>query len=68
MKITVSAIKADIGSIGGHTAPSPAVMEAVGACVRKEGRGLIADFATSPTGDGVAILMTHGQGREEDGS
>jgi fructose 1,6-bisphosphate aldolase/phosphatase len=62
MKITVSVIKADIGSIGGHTTPSPALMEAVGTSVRKEGGSLLLDVAVSHTGDDVAILMTHARG------
>jgi hypothetical protein len=62
MKITVSVIKADVGSIGGHTQPSPALLEAVGACVREEGAGLLLDVAVSHTGDDVAILMTHDRG------
>jgi fructose 1,6-bisphosphate aldolase/phosphatase len=62
MKITVSVIKADIGSIGGHTAPSPALMEGVGTYVRNEGRTLLLDVAVSHTGDDIAILMTHSRG------
>ncbi|MFN3565800.1 MAG: fructose 1,6-bisphosphatase, partial [Burkholderiaceae bacterium] len=31
MKITISVIKADIGSIGGHIAPSQPLLAAVGA-------------------------------------
>jgi fructose 1,6-bisphosphate aldolase/phosphatase len=62
MKITVSVIKADVGSIGGHTAPSPALMEAVGTWVRKESQSLLLDFAVSHTGDDIAVLMTHTRG------
>lgn len=45
MKITVSAMKADVGSIGGHSAPSPALMETVGTYVRKGGGSLLLDVA-----------------------
>jgi len=62
MKVTISVIKADIGSIGGHIAPSPALIEAVSACVKQEGRGLLIDFNLSHTGDDIAILMTHTRG------
>jgi fructose 1,6-bisphosphate aldolase/phosphatase len=62
MKVTVSVIKADVGSIGGHTQPSPALLAAVRACVREEGTGLLLDSSVNHTGDDVAILMTHARG------
>ncbi len=62
MKVTVSVIKADIGSIGGHIAPSPEIVEAVTGCVQGERRGLLVDLAVSHTGDDIAILMTHTRG------
>jgi len=69
MRTTVSVIKADIGSIGGHIAPSKALLEEVGAYVKEHavGKGLIQDFNVSHTGDDIAILMTHtrGKGNEE---
>ncbi len=67
MKITLSVIKADIGSIGGHIAPSQRLLETVRAYVREHGRGLIIDNYVSHTGDDIAILMTHthGTGNEQ---
>jgi fructose 1,6-bisphosphate aldolase/phosphatase len=62
MKVTISVIKADIGSIGGHIAPSPELVETVSACVRQEGRDLLVDSNLSHTGDDIAILMTHTRG------
>jgi fructose 1,6-bisphosphate aldolase/phosphatase len=62
MKITVSVIKADVGSIGGHLCPSPKVLEAVRAVVRERAPSLLRDWFLSHTGDDIAILMTHGQG------
>src|SRR5512143_2284789 len=62
MKTTVSVIKADIGSIGGHICPSARVLEAVGAVVREKGAGFLRDSRLSHTGDDIAILMTHGKG------
>ncbi len=62
MKITLSVIKADIGSIGGHIAPSAKLLETVGAHIAGQGKGLLADFRISHTGDDVAILMTHRRG------
>jgi fructose 1,6-bisphosphate aldolase/phosphatase len=66
MKLTLSVIKADIGSIGGHVAPSKRLLEAVGRVIREGSAGLILDHYISHTGDDIAILMTHtcGEGDE----
>ena len=63
MRITLSLIKADVGSIGGHTMPSARMM----ASVREETadairRGLLIDAFVSHTGDDIAILMSHTRG------
>ncbi len=69
MKVTLSAIKADIGSIGGHIKPSKKILETVENFVREEGlkKGLIIDFYIGYTGDDIALLFTHenGVGNEE---
>ena len=62
MKITLSVIKADIGSVGGHIAPSRALLEAVRSRVASLAGDLLADFRLSYTGDDIAILMTHTRG------
>ena len=62
MDTVISVIKADIGSIGGHIAPSMRLKEAVREHIANEGSGLIDDFFISSTGDDVAILMTHNRG------
>jgi fructose 1,6-bisphosphate aldolase/phosphatase len=59
MKITLSVIKADIGSIGGHIQPSTQLVEAVRKSVADKGRKLLIDFHVGYTGDDIAILMTH---------
>jgi len=41
MKTTVSIIKADIGSIGGHIKPSQNLLEAVENFVRIEGKNVV---------------------------
>jgi fructose 1,6-bisphosphate aldolase/phosphatase len=64
MKITISAIKADIGSIGGHIKPSARVLETVREFIAEYGSGLLKDFYISYTGDDIAILMTHTLGKE----
>ncbi|KPL04340.1 MAG: fructose 1,6-bisphosphatase [candidate division Zixibacteria bacterium SM23_73_2] len=65
MKITLSIIKADIGSIGGHIKPSQKLKEAVNEHVKSKGlgKGLLKDFYISSTGDDVAILMSHQKGK-----
>ncbi|MGB7961932.1 MAG: fructose-1,6-bisphosphate aldolase/phosphatase [Propionicimonas sp.] len=62
MRITLSVIKADIGSIGGHIAPSQRLLESVRAHVAEHGAGLLLDSVVSHTGDDIAILSTHTHG------
>lgn len=59
MKITLSVIKADIGSIGGHIAPSRRLLETVRAFIAEKGERIVIDSYVSHTGDDIAILMTH---------
>ena len=63
MRITLSGIKADVGSIGGHTKPSSRMMDAVRQEVADAiRRGLIIDGLVTHTGDDIAILMSHTNG------
>jgi fructose 1,6-bisphosphate aldolase/phosphatase len=62
MKVTLSIIKADIGSIGGHIAPSRELLDTVRTAVGAQVGSLLTDFAVSHTGDDIAIFMTHGRG------
>src|ERR1051325_8298880 len=59
MKTTLTVIKADIGSIGGHLMPSEQVLERVSEFVESAGSTLIDDHYISFTGDDIAILMVH---------
>jgi len=61
-KITLSIIKADIGSIGGHIKPSQKLVETVRDYVKNKGKGLIIDSYIGYTGDDIAILSTHKRG------
>ena len=66
MKLTLSVIKADVGSIGGHTKPSDRMMDAVRSDVRQAiSKGLIIDGFVSHTGDDIAILMSHTRGPDD---
>ncbi len=62
MKTTLSVIKADVGSIGGHVRPSAKLKDAVEHYVRDHGRGLVMDTYFASTGDDIAILMSHQHG------
>lgn len=66
MRATLSVIKADIGSIGGHIAPSRRLLEAVRNHIAEAGEGLLIDSFVSHTGDDVAILMTHERGEGDE--
>jgi len=61
-KITISVIKADIGSIGGHIKPSQKLLETVENFVKEKGKGLLIDYYIGHTGDDIAILSTHKKG------
>jgi len=62
MKTTISVIKADIGSIGGHIMPSRRLLDRVAEYVASEGKGLLLEHSISHTGDDIAILATHTHG------
>jgi len=66
MKTTLSIIKADIGSIGGHIRPSERLIAEVKNYVGTKGKGLITDFFISHTGDDIAILFSHSLGKGSD--
>ena len=63
MKITVSAIKADVGGIGGHTRPSDALIGAVRETVKGAGDMLV-DHYIGYCGDDVHIIMAHTKGTD----
>ena len=66
MRITLSVIKADVGSIGGHTRPSEEMMEAVRTAAKNAVQsGLLIDSFVSATGDDIAITMSHRRGRDD---
>jgi fructose 1,6-bisphosphate aldolase/phosphatase len=63
MNVTLSVIKADVGSIGGHTRPSERMLQ----CVRNRlrdamDRRLVVDGLVTHTGDDIAVIMSHAQG------
>jgi fructose 1,6-bisphosphate aldolase/phosphatase len=66
MKITISVIKADIGSIGGHIAPSEKLLSCVHEQVNENKEDLVLDSYISHNGDDIAILMTHTRGEDDE--
>jgi fructose 1,6-bisphosphate aldolase/phosphatase len=66
-KVTVSIIKADVGSVAGHTTPHPKMIGAVKS-VLAEGtkKGIIEDFATARCGDDISLIMTHDKGENNE--
>ena len=59
-KITFSVIKADVGSIGGHTKPSTKMLAAVSERVKRS--AYFIDGLVTHTGDDIAIIMSHTHG------
>jgi fructose 1,6-bisphosphate aldolase/phosphatase len=66
MRITVSAIKADIGAIGGHTRPSDELVDVVKNFIEKKGNELIIDHYIGYSGDDIHIIMTHKFGTDNE--
>jgi len=61
--LTITAIKADVGSIGGHTKPSSEMLMVAKQMlsVAKAGKVII-DYDVTHTGDDICLLMTHTKG------
>jgi fructose 1,6-bisphosphate aldolase/phosphatase len=66
MRTTITAIKADIGSVGGHVTPSQRVVDSVIGYVHQHHHGLLIDYRLHYTGDDIAILATHDRGKDDE--
>ena len=67
MRTTLSILKADVGSIGGHTKPSDRMIAGVKQEVAEAiEKGLILDGFVAHTGDDIAILMSHTRGADNE--
>ena len=67
MKVTLSVIKADIGSMGGHTMPHPKMLdlarrEIFKARTSTKKSGFLIDGVIVHTGDDIALIMSHALG------
>ena len=67
MRMTLSILKADVGSIGGHTKPSEGMMEATRRAVADAiDKKLLIDGYVSHTGDDIAMVVSHTRGADND--
>ena len=67
MKLTISVLKADVGSIGGHTKPSQRMMDATEQAVADAiSSGLLIDGYVGHTGDDICMTTTHTRGPNDD--
>ena len=64
-KVTISHIKADIGSLPGHSAVYGPVLETVEKYVKNNSSGLLSDFYISHVGDDIQITMIHNRGIDD---
>jgi fructose 1,6-bisphosphate aldolase/phosphatase len=65
MKITLSVIKADVGSIGGHTKPTEAMLTCARQQVQKAiADKLLVDGLVTHTGDDIALTLSHTRGTD----
>jgi len=63
MKVTLSAIKADIGGFVGHCAMHPDLLEsAEKSCARAKKSGLLIDYNVTRCGDDLQLILTHKKG------
>src|SRR5207249_1096736 len=62
MRLTLSAIKADVGSIGGHTRPTEMMLDEVRRRLNGAIGNLLIDGMVTYTGDDIALTMTHTHG------
>ena len=65
MKVTVSAIKADVGGVGGHTKPSDGLIAAVRGVVQSS-KDMLLDHYIGYCGDDVHIVMSHTHGTDSE--
>ena len=66
MKTTLSILKADVGSIGGHTKPSDRMLDSVKSDTAAAiGRGLLIDAFVGHTGDDICIVTSHTRGEND---
>lgn len=66
MKTTVSVIKADIGSIGGHVKVHEKIMDEARKKLKEEKGKKLIDFYVTRCGDDLELIMTHDKGTDSE--
>ena len=62
-KVTISVIKADVGSVCGHTRPHPSMIEKCKEVLADRAKqGIIEDYYVTRVGDDINLFMTHYRG------
>ena len=65
VQMTLSVLKADVGSIGGHTKPSDKMIQATEeAAAQAVKSGLLIDAFVGHTGDDICIIASHTNGKD----
>jgi fructose 1,6-bisphosphate aldolase/phosphatase len=62
MKTTLTAVRVDLGAVGGHLQPSELLVSSVRASVEEKTGNLLIDCWVNFTGDDITILCTHENG------
>lgn len=62
METTLTAVRVDLGAVGGHLRPSEALVATVRNAVAEKRNDLIIDCWAGYTGDDITLLWTHEQG------
>ncbi|MGD2157899.1 MAG: fructose 1,6-bisphosphatase [Anaerolineales bacterium] len=63
--LTISAIKADVGSVGGHTEPSKEMIQHCHQALKVAAQDeTIIDFDVTHTGDDLCLIMIHAHGND----
>jgi len=64
--LTLSAIKADVGGVGGHTKPSESMLEVAESRLDEAvEEGLLTDHDVTHCGDDICLLMVHRRGDDD---
>ena len=62
-KLTLSIIKADVGSVAGHVRPHPDMLKQAQDCLAAaQAQGTLLDFYVARCGDDIDLIMTHRHG------
>ena len=64
MKTTLTAVRVDLGAVGGHLQPSEQLVSAVRASVEEKTDSFLIDCWVNFTGDDITILCTHENGED----